>query len=78
MAQRKPREKVTLDQVLKLVDQLTPEEREKLLNQLSLEELRREIQIGIDAADRGDLIDGEELLEELRQRAETRLRKRQK
>lgn len=30
MAQRKPEEKVTLDQVLQLVDKLTPEEQEQL------------------------------------------------
>lgn len=30
MAQRKPEEKVTVDQVLKLVDQLSPEEQGKL------------------------------------------------
>jgi len=34
MAQRKPEEKVTLNQVLKLVDQLTAEERNELRRQL--------------------------------------------
>jgi hypothetical protein len=34
MAQRKPEEKVTVDQVLKLVDQLSPEEQGKLRRKL--------------------------------------------
>jgi hypothetical protein len=62
MAQRK----VTIDQVLKLIDQMTPEERQELLDQLKQrEDLRREIQIGIDAADRGELVSIEELNEHL-------------
>jgi hypothetical protein len=35
MAQRKPEEKVTVDQVLKLVDQLSPEEQGKLRHKLA-------------------------------------------
>ena len=31
----------------------------------TLDDLRREIQIGVDAADRGELIDGEEVFAEL-------------
>ena len=77
MAQPLPEERTTLNNVLKLVDKLTPEEREKLLQQLKLDDLRHKVQIGIDQADRGELIDGEELLDELRQRAEDRLRKSQ-
>jgi hypothetical protein len=34
MAQRKPKEKVTVDQVLNLVDQLSPEEQGKLRHKL--------------------------------------------
>jgi hypothetical protein len=34
MAQRKPEEKVTVEQVLKLVDQLSPEEQGKLRHKL--------------------------------------------
>jgi hypothetical protein len=34
MAQRKPEDKTTLNQVLKLVDQLSPEEREQLSQKL--------------------------------------------
>jgi hypothetical protein len=43
MAQCKPEEKATLDQVLKLADQLTPEEQEQLVEQLKLQCLRREL-----------------------------------
>ena len=38
------------------------------LKQYRLEELRREIQRGVSQADRGELIDGEEVMEELRSR----------
>jgi predicted transcriptional regulator len=47
--------------VLKLVHELTAQEQHQLLEQLKFENLRREIQIGIDAADRGELISHEEL-----------------
>jgi antitoxin ParD1/3/4 len=40
------------------------EERDRL-NAMKLEELRREIQIGIDQADRGELRDGPEVFEKL-------------
>ena len=38
MAQRKPEENVTLDQVLKLVEKLTPEEQSKLRQSLEDQE----------------------------------------
>jgi len=41
------------------------EERD-MLQALKHEELRREIQIGIDQADRGELLDGAEVFEKLR------------
>jgi antitoxin ParD1/3/4 len=41
------------------------EERD-MLQTMKREELRREIQIGINQADRGELLDGEEVLEKLR------------
>lgn len=41
MAQRKSKEKVTLEQVLGLADQLTPEEQEQLLDGLKLQWMRR-------------------------------------
>ena len=47
-------------EALRLLD-----ERDKL-QALKQEELRREIQIGIDQADRGELLDGTEVFEKLR------------
>jgi len=73
VAQPKPEDKDKLDQVLKLVDQLSPEEREMLLQNLKLQELRREVQIGINQADSGDVMPAEEVLGRLRTRAEQRL-----
>jgi hypothetical protein len=77
MAQPRPEERTALKQVLTLVNQLTQQEREELVLQLNLDELRRKIQNGVDQANRGELIDGMELLEELRQRAEARLTRSQ-
>jgi predicted transcriptional regulator len=65
MAQRKPEEQVTLSQVLKLAHQLTPDEQSKLLAQLKIEELQRALQIGIDEADRGQLVSEEQVLQHL-------------
>jgi len=65
MAQRKPEENAKIQQVLKLVHELTAQEQQQLLEQLKFENLRREIQIGIDQADRGELISVEELNERL-------------
>lgn len=61
MAQRKPEETAKVQQVLKLVEELSPEEREAVLYQLKLEDLRREIQKGIDASERGEVMSLEEL-----------------
>jgi hypothetical protein len=61
MAQRKPEESVKVQQVLKLVDELTSEERDEVLYRLKLEDVRQEVQIGIDQADRGELISLDEL-----------------
>ncbi len=65
MAMRKPQENVKIQQVLKLVDQFSPEEREELLYQLKLEDLRREIKIGTDQGDRGEVVSLEELNQHL-------------
>ncbi|MFN8659711.1 MAG: hypothetical protein U0105_25470 [Candidatus Obscuribacterales bacterium] len=63
----------TVDQVLKLVDQLSPEEREQLMRELRAEDFRRDIQKGISAADRGELKPAEEVLAKLRKKAQSRL-----
>jgi hypothetical protein len=60
-----PQEKPTVTQLLKLADQLTPEEQEELLGKLQLKELRREIQLGIDASNRGEVVSLEELNQRL-------------
>lgn len=44
------------------------------LYQVRLEELRREIQIGVDAANRGELLDGEVVMAELLRKHEERVR----
>lgn len=73
-----PKEKPTVEQVLRLVEELTPEEREQLLEEMiNYQELRRNIQIGLDQAARGELIDGEVVFAELKQRAEERLKNSQ-
>lgn len=74
---KKKEDKPTVNQVLQLVHQLSPEEQDQLVEQMKLEWLRREVQKGIDEADRGEVVDGEELLEELRIRAEKRLKESQ-
>lgn len=74
MAQRKPDEERAIEQVLKLVDELSPEGREKVLEKLKLDDMRREIQKGIDSADRGELIPADVVLYRLRKRAEERLK----
>ena len=40
------------------------------LREIRLEELRKEIQIGIDQADRGELIPGDEVFRQLKRRSE--------
>ena len=65
MAQRKPEDPTTLDQVLKLVHQLTAEEQQELLEQLKLEDLRREIRKGIEASERGEVYTEEEVVAHL-------------
>lgn len=67
MAQPKP-ERVSIKEILKLVDQLSLEEQEQLVEEMKLQWLRREVQKGIDQADRGELIDGDVVFAELKER----------
>ncbi len=67
MAQPKP-EHVSVEEILKLVDQLSPQEQDQLVEEMKLQWLRREVQRGIDEADRGELIDGDIVFGELKQR----------
>lgn len=73
MAQRKPDESITLTQVLKLVDQLTPDEQRQLGQTLSkLEELRVAVDIGIKQLDQGLGIPAEEAFQRLQERYENK------
>ena len=53
-------------------DQLSPEDQEQLAEEMKLQWLRREIQKGIDQADRGELIDGDVVFAELKQRYQSK------
>lgn len=63
-----PQEKPTVEQVMRLVDQLTPEEREQVLDELKLADLKKAIQVGIEQSDRGDFVDGDEVFSQMRER----------
>lgn len=65
--------KPTVKQVLKLVDQLSAEDREQLLCQLREDEFRRDIEKGIESADKGKLTPAEEVFDRLRRKAQTEL-----
>ena len=65
MAQRKPEERTTLDQVLKLADQLTPEEQDKLVDELKLAWLRRAIAEGEESIRQQGTRDAEEVFSEV-------------
>ena len=66
------KQKPTAAQVLKLVDQLTDEEREQVMHKRKAEDFRRDIRKGIDAADRGELKDADEVIARLRKKAQSR------
>ena len=68
MAQPKPEGGTNLNQILKLVDQLSLEEQDELVEAMKLQWLRREVQKGIEQADQGELIDGDVVLAALKQR----------
>jgi hypothetical protein len=68
MAQPQPEERKTLDEVLKLVYKLSPEEQEKLLQEMKLRDLRHELQLGIDQLNRGEGIPGEKVFAEVREK----------
>ncbi len=68
MAQRKPEDQTTFDQVLKLVENLTPEAQEQLLEEMKLQWLRRELGQAEDELRRGEGVPGEQVFAELRER----------
>ena len=68
MAQPKPISQ-PINQILKLVDQLSAEEQEELLQEMQeLQKLRRKIKIGIEQLDCGEGIPGDVVFKELRER----------
>lgn len=77
MAQSTPEQEPTLDLVLELVSQLGPDDRDKVVKELKLQWLRRQLQTAEDQLERGECIPAEDVLSELKLRAEERLRKRQ-
>jgi hypothetical protein len=68
-------EKTSFNQVLKLASQLAPKEQEKLVQAMQLEELRREIMIGVKEIEQGEGIPGEQVFQHLRARHNELVRK---
>lgn len=60
-AARKPDERTTFDQVLKLVEDLTPDEQEKLIDEMKLQWLRRAINQADESIAQGKVVSQEEL-----------------
>lgn len=67
MAQQKP-EKLTVEELLLLANQLSPEEQEEFAEEFQLQWLRKELKKGIDELGRGEGIPAEEVIAELRAR----------
>jgi len=74
LPKRKP-DKTSFNQVLKLASQLAPKEQEKLVQAMQLEELRREIMIGVKQIEQGEGIPGEQVFQRLRARHNELVRK---
>lgn len=76
MAMPNPEGKATFDQVLRLVHQLSPEEQEQLVQEtMKLQDLRRELMIGVEQLQRGEKVPGEQVFRELRERHQERITK---
>ncbi|MGD9682338.1 MAG: hypothetical protein AB7W16_14220 [Candidatus Obscuribacterales bacterium] len=61
MAQHRPEDNTTLDQVIKMADRLTPEEQEQLIEQIKLKWLRRAIDEADESLAQGRSVSLEEL-----------------
>ncbi|MBY0546140.1 MAG: hypothetical protein K2W95_02555 [Candidatus Obscuribacterales bacterium] len=61
MAQRKPEEQSTFDQVLKLVENLTPDAQEQLVGEMKLKWLRRELSKAEESVAQGRVLTEEQL-----------------
>lgn len=72
MAQRKPEEQSALDQVLKLVNELSPEEQERVSEELELQWLRRKLGRSEEQLRTGEGIAAEQVFAELEAEYERR------
>ncbi|MCA9806015.1 MAG: hypothetical protein KC777_28800 [Cyanobacteria bacterium HKST-UBA02] len=61
MAQHRPEDNTTLDQVIKMADRLTPEEQEQLVEQIKLKWLRRAMDEADESLAQGRSVSLEEL-----------------
>lgn len=61
MAQRKPDEQATFDQVLKLVENLTPEAQEQIVKEMKLQWLRQELAKAEESVSKGRVLTEEQL-----------------
>ena len=72
MAQRKPEKQSALDQVLRLVNQLSPEEQERVSEELELQWLRRKLGKSEEQLRRGEGIPAEDVFAEFEAEYERR------
>lgn len=68
MAQPKPEDNAAFNQVLKLLNKLTPEEQEQVVEELKLQWLRRELAKAEESVDRGAMTTGKEIFRQMRER----------
>jgi hypothetical protein len=76
MTQPKPEDKatLTLEQVLKVVYQLSPLDQEQLVQEtIKLQKLRYELMIGVEQIQRGETVSGEEVFRVLRDHHQKRM-----
>ncbi len=67
MAQPQP-ERITVRDLLRLVDQLSPEEHEEFVEEMKLQWLRKELQKGEDDLEHGRSLPADQVIAELRER----------
>ena len=58
--------KVPVKEMLQLVEQLSPEEHDKFIREIGLQELKNDIQISLDQLDRGKGVPGDQVFSELK------------
>ncbi|MBX9877223.1 MAG: hypothetical protein K2Y22_02085 [Candidatus Obscuribacterales bacterium] len=72
MAQQKPEDKVNLEQVLKLVNQLSPREQDQLMEEMKLKWLRHALEDGEQSINQYGARPVDEVFSELKDRYESR------